>query len=471
MNKDPNKIDQLVRDASKKFTASPPPELWDNIVNASSDKKPTYGVHRTILQWSALAASLIIAFFMGYLFSLEKNNTKNEHFFSLQQQNLTIERNTDKGYYNTPYFMNQLFCCTISLPQISSPAIRENHLAQTSHLFTDNLSAINEIIIDDDREQTSSFSTTNTAISQLTHHNTASIPISSPKQLLPIRKQHFDSSYAGLIKSPSDRYTYDNSPEEKAKKDRWSLLVLAAPGQSYTSTQGSVQKVIPSGSFGNGNNSTESNLFAYSGGIGMNYKLTHKLSVQSGIQYTAYHQTNSDALLYNPSPGTRTNEYRAVTSAGRVTINTSSIQSNKIPKPVLPSADTIGPGDVDYFLNRYTIDQQMQYMEIPFIVQYKALDKKISVEIEGGINTGILVSNKVRLSNNDQAPKNASNSDLNNIIYHGVMGIGVSYKLSEKIKLYLTPTYRIALTPLNNTPGYKNRPSSLLWNTGFRYTF
>jgi hypothetical protein len=125
--------------------------------------------------------------------------------------------------------------------------------------------------------------------------------------------------------------------------------------------------------------------------------------------------------------------------------------------------------------NMYHLDlklrQQAEYVEIPLILQYKIIDQKLDVKLNGGINTGILVSNTAIIQNSEHKFWDGKTNELNQFVYNASFGLGIEYPVSNKISLNLEPTFRYTLNSHAKSSDVFDYPYRFGVFTGVNYMF
>jgi hypothetical protein len=97
------------------------------------------------------------------------------------------------------------------------------------------------------------------------------------------------------------------------------------------------------------------------------------------------------------------------------------------------------------------------------------LDKKISVNVNGGLSPGILVNNRSYFDIDGQKIQTGTTENLKPMIYNSLFGIGFGYAFTKKLIFSIEPTFKYSLTPINSNSGINYRPYSMSWFTGISY--
>jgi hypothetical protein len=141
---------------------------------------------------------------------------------------------------------------------------------------------------------------------------------------------------------------------------------------------------------------------------------------------------------------------------------------DNITPPLLPGQPELNDSDVKEL--DATFIQTYDYYEIPIVVSYAVIDRKLTMSLSGGLSTNIMYGNNVYFENdNTRYELDAKNEDLKSMSYSGIFGIGVEYPIIKNLNINLQPTLRYSLTPINNSGTVY--PYSFGIYTGLKYDF
>jgi hypothetical protein len=290
--------------------------------------------------------------------------------------------------------------------------------------------------------------------------NTLALPLSEQRIVVAASEPPSDNL---LIPYP----IYDYSDSERGVKSKkyqykWSVGAQFAPTYSYRDIS------INYGSGGAGNPSAgdtydaiEDPLMSYAGGLQVDYRVSGNWRLESGVYFSRIGQVNNNGLEFEQN-----NSELILTG-----INTSTgginIAYERVPedvKRINSPKDTIGLGGVE----NATIVQQFDLFEIPFLVKYKMLNRKFSMHVSGGLSPAYLVDNNTYLEMEDRKYDVGDAGNLNTMIVNTSFGLGFEYLITKKLSINLEPTFRYALSPLNNNSSFSYHPYYLSWFTGIR---
>ena len=243
------------------------------------------------------------------------------------------------------------------------------------------------------------------------------------------------------------------SIEEIILKNKWSIGSTMTP--IYYNTLGNGSPIDPALA-DNTKNSDDS--FSY--GLKVNYKLSNKLSLQSGINtlelgYTTENVTTliSSSLL----AGSNTNINTNVDGLSVAAFSTTSQSSEALNQR--SSFDVTG-----------SLDQSLRYVEVPLEVKYNILQKKIGVHVIGGFSTYFLYQNKVSITSFGKTTTLGEASNINSLNFSGNLGVDLDYNISKKLYINVSPMFKYQFNTFSeNSGGFK--PYYLGVYTGLNFRF
>ncbi|MCP4553194.1 MAG: PorT family protein [Bacteroidetes bacterium] len=260
----------------------------------------------------------------------------------------------------------------------------------------------------------------------------------------------------------------DNSQEQsgQARKNSWSVGGEISPSHASIPSSRGLDFLMYSDEQG-GSLNTISNqeipVNSYIGGVAVNYILSDKWKVQSGIYYLKKgKEVQNFTVLSNASDD---NLLISNTASGVVNFTSETALLNNIP---------VYQEDLDYpnTASQYNSNllQQFEFIEIPLILKYKLIDVKVEIYLLGGFNANILIGNQVFL---EQDLKNSvgNTSGVNPFIYNSIVGISLEYPIGRKFYFNLSPMFKYQLSSIN-----KNTTSNYIdrffeYKTGLSYRF
>ena len=211
----------------------------------------------------------------------------------------------------------------------------------------------------------------------------------------------------------------------------------------------------------------KSGSFNLSYGLQVSYQVNKRLQLRSGLHKVDYGYNTNDIVFssslqasssaqmknvdYSP-----TSEYLVVNSQNSVPSKAETGIRNEI-----AARNTSRAG---------TMVQEFGYLEVPLELNYALVDRTLGVNLISGISSLFLVDNAVSLESDSGTTEVGEANNLNEVNFSANFGLGVEYKVSDKIKLQLEPLLKYQLNTFSNTAG-DFRPYSIGIYSGIRYKF
>ncbi|MBU3026640.1 hypothetical protein [Zobellia galactanivorans] len=257
--------------------------------------------------------------------------------------------------------------------------------------------------------------------------------------------------------------------EEIANNDgesRWSLGPNIAPVYYDALGNGSPVNAI----FSSNSKSGSTNM---SYGLSIAYAVNDKLRVRSGVNKVDYGydtqgvefsgtlQAVASDLLKNISySGTSKN---VVLQSETANIKNYEVSDNSFaPSPGL----TEKPGG----LRNGSMAQQFGYLEVPLELEYALIDRKLGLNLLGGVSSLFLIDNSISLSSGDLTTEIGEANNVNSVNFSTNVGFGVNYKFTPKIRLNIEPVFKYQLNTFSNVSG-DFRPFSVGVYSGLNFMF
>jgi len=420
-------IDKLFNQGLSNHTDTPPDFIWHNIndelktIKSKKSKKIAYGV--------AASIALLLSFSSGYFIS--KINKIDTTVVDMENRAITNYKQTSFKEQQTPEL--QKVACNREAVYNKNKQIVINKDTISNSNFTEK-----EDIIETKKEKSKSI---------LLAENSMSKGAQLSKKDYNIDVQPTVSDF--LIS------------KSKIKRQLWSVGMTAAPLISYRTITNKTQA----------NKTIEKPLTSYSIGVNVGYKVSKRWKIQSGIYMSELGQTSSNVAINKQPHRTVANKntYNINTSAGNIQIQDNNDELiNKLTentkKPIRSNTNSLESNINADFV------QSFEYLEIPVLINYKIIDKKMSMSISGGLSTNFMYNSATYIkSNNTYQNIDSKYNNLKNINYSGVVGIELEYPIITRLNFNLQPTLRYSLNSITNTQ--KVYPYSFGFYTGLRYNF
>ena len=435
-------IDIVFRNGLKDFEVLPPPDVWDNIHPVVRTRQKTF----LLLRAAALVAIMLSLSFIAYLWNREFSTNPDGAVFAFNVRTAS-----------------PILGPVIFKPVADAPA-EINLTTGSQKTFTENIEDINGNTVIDN--------TVAPDVAFLKETKSLSIYKSEPRHGPFIASMNTSHGIPYGIDEPELVYIPANITSNIA--DRWSIAAIASPTYNSSFTSGKdvlSQQLLAS----------EKNVSSYSGGVAFSYKVNKRFSIQSGLFYSSVGQKvdgiNSFAGFqkYDITKGDR--NFEVLTTSGLVYTNNGDvylIATGPVDRVMTASAYNIDGFDPQkanlQYLNN-SIQQNFSYLELPVVLRYKLIDKKVDFNVIGGVSYNILVNNSVFTTVDGARYSIGKTEGLNQISLSSSLGMGMEYDLSEKFSLNLEPTFRYYLNPYNKVTGSNIHPYSFGIFSGVSYKF
>ncbi len=203
-------------------------------------------------------------------------------------------------------------------------------------------------------------------------------------------------------------------------------------------------------------NNTKTSDNALSLGVKVNYKVSNKFFIQSGV--------NKVELAYNTK-----NVNALITSSKNSFNNLNTDKSGVILTPVRGGSSNSGSE-----LNKSGIsgdlNQSIEYYELPIEMKYSLYDKKIGLNLVGGFSTLILSNNSVSIISDSDITDLGDANNLNDFNFSGNVGVDLDYKISKSWYLNVAPMFKYQFNTYSGDSG-NFRPYYFGLYSGLNYKF
>src|SRR5690606_27897083 len=116
-----------------------------------------------------------------------------------------------------------------------------------------------------------------------------------------------------------------------------------------------------------------------------------------------------------------------------------------------------------------TINQRTGYIEIPGELSYKLLDKKLGIDLIGGVSTLLLSENEISVMSSGTEMEIGKATNLNSTHFSTNLGIGVRYNIYKSFQLNFEPMFKYQINTFSDSGNFK--PYFFGLYTGINYRF
>ncbi|HLO58083.1 MAG TPA: outer membrane beta-barrel protein [Bacteroidales bacterium] len=481
MDNDMNKTDSYFRDRLGGFELSPPESSWEIISRKLAERKKK----RIMILVFRIAAgmAILLSTGLGYYWITMKNQQP------LMNRQLT--RQIPPGKSTMPVTVETERTGTSSNAHLESPVPDKSNPVALSKRIPKTSSKTQEA------EQSPSIAE-NIADKATNYENSVSgSAVSLPEEMQAMAYLSPIMGYA-VAGSSEDTKNEDLENIRTMTPEEAAALLMADYNEGYTDEKVAARREwmlgseiaplysdrnISSDKLQSSNidvlNKNESGLIAYAGGFRVSYSKGKRLSVQSGIYYSRYGQQKNSVetvsldnnddnsrnfIEVNNSTGTISGvidnkKSQSYNSAGNITEEDKGV-SEALVYPLVTGTSK----DV-------TLQQIFDYFEVPLIMKYKIIDRKIDFTFTGGMVTNFLVGNTVRMIYDGSETTIGETSDINRINYQGSVGLGLEYPVSKNFDFTVEPRFRYYLNPIGTSSDIIVHPFSFGFFAGLNYRF
>ena len=293
-------------------------------------------------------------------------------------------------------------------------------------------------------------------------------------------KEKKTESYINTLPDINLIYAYNDIIEvdKNDKKDRWIVGAEFTPLYSYRYLDQSGNS-----SETNNYNQVENPIMSYTGGLNLQYKPKDRLTVQAGIYYLTMGQSLDYMSVYANQAFDLVSEefkdrfiqsYELDNSAGVISFNTQYVvvdESASRVNNISQNKGLVNTADPIFQDLEAEIQQIFKYIEIPFILRFKLIDKRADLNLIGGLGANFLIGNDVYFLYGGKKEVIGETNGVNNVNYSTTLGFGIEYPLMKKINIRLEPSVKYYLNAINSGSSVESHPYAFGVYTGISYSF
>lgn len=117
-----------------------------------------------------------------------------------------------------------------------------------------------------------------------------------------------------------------------------------------------------------------------------------------------------------------------------------------------------------------SLEQRFGYLEVPLELSYKLTDRKLSINVIGGLSSFFLNKNEVFAKNSGNTTYLGKANNLNDVSFSTNIGLGFNYKISKAFNLNFEPMFKYQLNSFSKDAG-NFRPYILGVYSGLSFKF
>lgn len=480
--KEKKNIDRLFQEKFKNFEAHPSERVWAGIVkNQKKDNR------RVIPLWwkvGGIAAGLLLLFGLGTLLlpsdSTEATPLVNQDIITTQSEtNQSVVKNSiDTREQQTTdqitITSNEQVIATTNLSQRNSQT--KSNITTTSNASglksgktSRSNSKINTSPLSSESNGLIAYSDVNNTTTSSTEKKATTTNQVTKDQKTIIGKEDKPSTVAAnetvatkekdLVEEAKqiELSKEENTvalEEENTNNSRWDVGAVAAPVYYGDFGGSGLDK-----QFADNDKSGDVNL---SYGVQVSYAVSPKLKIRTGVNNVDLSYNTNDISFSTNSLGRALRGVNYADNAKTIAIaDNSTTQNNFNAEGAIPNIGVTANG---------SLQQQLSYLEVPLEAVYVISDKRVGVSLVGGVSTLFLNNNEVILSSNEFSTNLGTASGVNDVSFTTNIGVGLDYKMTDKVIFNIEPSLKYQLNSFDNTV-VDFQPYYLGVYTGVRYKF
>jgi hypothetical protein len=202
-------------------------------------------------------------------------------------------------------------------------------------------------------------------------------------------------------------------------------------------------------------------------GLQVSYRLSGKLSLRSGIHRVDYGY-NTDDVGFTASPSAGPNSLIRTISYSENSKNL--VVHSTVSGTQLPQEQTATDVSAPSAAREGEMLQEFGYLEIPVEMEYNLLDRKLGINLIGGVSSLFLVENSVSLQSGEEVTEIGEATNMNSLNFSTNLGLGFYYRLNTRFEINLQPMFKYQLNTFTETSG-NFRPYSIGVYSGLNFRF
>jgi hypothetical protein len=464
----------------------PPDGMWNKIEQKMVEKKKIkiLNIYRTM----AASIALLLATGIGYYIGTYKNKIPKQALitktYSLSEFNKLKEKHTNKKDYNRSIIKNTNNK-VIASNSFTKPLEKKNNEIKNSFSKNPQSLAKSAKSFANINAQKRSSDSENEKVTNLTTNNNEK-PTRQDLTLSYIKPVFFNQLKQNIptmlvYSSKYDKEKYKPNENSTAKLEisknviKWSLGWNIAPMYANRNIENN-KTDKPSSFYYN----DETPMLAYAGGLYINCSKS-RWSLESGIYYSQSGMrienvtlSSSQANKVSPitsSDGQNSLSNNTTSSSLRNSIGIIENSSNSSVTTLMLSNTSRNPTTTEYNSSVFALEQQFRYIEIPVTVVYKLINRRINVNIAGGLGANFLVGNNVYSDLNNKISYFGTTVGIEKINYFTIVKTTIGIPFSSKFCFEIEPRFSYSLNSLNIATKLNIYPYSFGVFTGLNYKF
>lgn len=460
MSEELKNIDIIYRKELRDFPQSAPEDVWDNI-----EQELILHKKKRNLTFYRIAAAIVSITLIGSIYLYLSNENKIENLPVAENQ--TSNEKIIKSVVEEKVEVNAIE------EEILTEEIESNKINHKTYLAENK-----NIIVEEKAVEEKNNTRDNYNFSRLEPYMISIAFEKKESEIIDTRIKKVDS-FTNSIPDINNVLAIDVFSDQEIKKDsRWAMGGEFSPLYSYRhiseADRGSDKEMF---------DDVENSVVSYSGGLNFQFKAKKRLTVQFGVYYStmgqaldymSVYENSAFSLIPEEFQDRYMNNYSLENSSGGIVVNSEYIFVDDRAERISNLTNSRSKVDISNpvfnDLNA-EIEQNFQYIEVPFLLRYTLIDKLVDVNFVGGFGANFLIGNKVYLAYGDAKEKIGYTEGVRDVNYNGTIGLGFEYPLMERLNIRFEPSIKYYLNEINPTSQVDSHPYSIGFYTGINYSF
>jgi len=462
MSENLKNIDIIYRKELRNYSQSVPEDVWGNIEQELNKQNS-----KNHLSFYKIAAAIISFTLIGsiYLYMNRDGNLENNSIAQDQSTNEIVTKPEKKNLISLSDKEDNVFVKKeTEEKEIRSKVFIADNRPEKKEAYQEKIENVEE-----------NFKRESTGLSRIESYPILLAFERSEREIIDNRKEKI-KSLINTIPNVNNNIALNNFSDQPTKdNNKWAFGGEFSPLYSYRHVSETPNKEFY--------DEVESPVISYSGGLNLQYKPLKRLSVQIGVYYSTMGQALDNMTVYENSAFSLVpdeykeryiTDYALENSTGGITLNSAYVFVDERADRVSNLTNSKSNVDVSnpVFNNlEAEIQQNFQYIEVPFLLRYKLIDKIIDVNFVGGVGANFLIGNNVYLTYGDSKESIGYTEGVRDVNYNGTLGLGFEYPLLNRINIRFEPSIKYYLNEINPASAIESHPYSLGFYTGINYSF
>lgn len=259
---------------------------------------------------------------------------------------------------------------------------------------------------------------------------------------------------------------------EESQKNDEAVAIVEEPGNTQRWDVGAIAAPIYYGDFGGSgldptfSDNTKSSDVNFSYGVQVSYAVSPKLKVRTGVSNVDL-SYNTDGIAFTPNTNAR--RIPGITYSQNAQVLNITDRSATAAS-VNPRDGLLDNSNISTAVNG-SLQQRIGFVEIPVEAVYVVSDKRLGVQVVGGLSTLLLNNNEVILNAADGLQSSLGTANgLNEVSFTTNIGLGLNYNMTDKLRLNVEPSLKYQLNAFDESVGdFKPYYVGLYTGVSFRF--